>query len=112
METFAKKADERLDNLELNSAKSKSLSLSKGAWAKNTENTDFPYKYILPVYGVTAASRADAVLDNASVIIAAAAGMSTICDTAADSVIFRCREIPSATLTGTLYIKKKAAQSG
>lgn len=112
MKTFARKADERLDNLELNSTKSRSLTLTKGAWAKNTENADFPYKYTLSVKGVTAASQADAVLDSASVIIAAAAGMSTVCDTAADSVIFRCREIPSANLTGTLYIKKKAAQSG
>lgn len=109
---FAKQADERLDRLELNMSKGQDMTLAQSAWTNNSGDENFPYQYVLSVEGVTTASRADAVLDAGSIVVASACGMCAACDTADGSVVFKSYTAPTADLTGKLYIKKQAAMSG
>lgn len=111
LQDFAKRADDRLDRLELNMSKGQDMTLAQSSWtASGDEN--FPYQYVLSVEGVTTASRADAVLDAGSIVVASACGMCAACDTADGSVVFKSYTAPTADLTGKLYIKKQAAMSG
>lgn len=105
---FAKKADARLDALEANADKKQALNLAASGWTNDSGSEKYPYQYKLTVEGVTDASRADAVLDEAGEDAAADCGLCAGCDTAANTVIFTCRRAPTAAVTGTLYIKKNA----
>ena len=105
---FARRADERLDALEANADKSQDLSLDASGWTNDSGSTKYPYQYKLTVEGVTEASRADAVLDEAGEDVADDCGLCAECDTAANTVIFRCRTAPTAAVTGVLYIKLNA----
>lgn len=109
---LAAKSDERLDRLELNLEKGQNLLLSQSGWTIDSGDENFPYRYVLSVEGVTTASRADAVLDDSSIAIASACGVSTACHTADGTVVFKSYSTPTADLTGVLYIKKEAATSG
>lgn len=109
---FAERADERLDKLEGKEVKAYDLTLAQSGWTNNSGDTNFPYQYVLTVEGVTTASRADAVLDDASIVVASASGMSAACNTAANAVVFKSYTAPTADLTGKLYITKNAAPSG
>lgn len=112
LQNFAERADARMDRLELNLSKGQDLTLSQNGWTNDSGDEDFPYQYVLPVEGVTIASRADAVLDASSIVVASACGLCAVCDTADGSVVFKSYTVPAADLTGTLYIKKEAATSG
>lgn len=105
---LAKRTDARLDALEANADKKQALNLEVSGWTNESGSEKYPYQYKLTVEGVTDASRADAVLDDAGEIAAADCGLCAGCDTAADTVIFTCRRAPTAAVTGTLYIKKNA----
>lgn len=109
---FAQKADERLDALEGNRAKGQAVTLASGSWTNNSGDTKYPYQYRLTVTGVTTASRADLVLDDASAALAASAGMSAATNTAANTVIFKSRTAPGSNLTGTLYVAKAVTMNG
>ncbi len=109
---FSVRADRRLDALEANMSKGRELTLAKDGWTNDSGDEDFPYRYVLAVEGVTAASRADAVLDGGSIVIASACGVCAACDTVEGSVVFKSYTAPTADLTGVLYIKKTAAMSG
>lgn len=108
---FAEKVDERLDDLELNRAKGQEFTLSSNGWTEGSGDENFPYQYNLTVDGLTSVSRADAVLDAASVGIATVAGLCPVTETAENSVIFKSYEKPTSALSGVLYIKKSAAMS-
>lgn len=113
LQEFAERADERLDRLELNLEKGQDMTISKSGWTSDSGDENFPYQYVLSVEGVTAASRANAVLDDGSVVVASACGMCAACNTADGTVVFKSYTVPTADLTGKLYIKKKqAATSG
>lgn len=105
---FADKADKRLDALELNADKSLDLNLAADGWTNDSGSTKYPYQYKLTVEGVTEASRADAVLDEAGEEVADDCGLCAECETAANAVIFKSRTAPTAAVTGVLYIKKNA----
>lgn len=109
---FADRVDERLDRLELNMSKGQDMTLAQNGWTNDSGDENFPFKYVLSVEGVTTASRADAVLDAGSIVVASACGMCAACDTAEGSVVFKSYTAPAADLTGKLYIKKQAATSG
>ena len=87
-----------------------SFTLASASWAANTgsDAATFPYKYTLALNGVTADTRVDAVLDAASSALAGEYGMSAVCETADDAVIFRSASQPTSALTGTLYITQGA----
>ena len=89
-----------------------SFTLSKSAWVTGSGDEKHPYKYALTVDGVTAASRADALFDKASVEAAYASGVSSSTDTVENAVVFTSRAAPTADLTGVLYITKTVAVSG
>lgn len=112
LQEFAERADERLDRLELNLEKGQDMTISKSGWTNDSGDENFPYQYVLSVEGVTTASRADAVLDAGSIVVASACGMCAACDTADGTVVFKSYTVPTADLTGKLYIKKQAATSG
>lgn len=105
---FASKADARLDALEANADKSQALDLTANGWTNDSGSTKYPYQYKLTVEGVTEASRADAVLDEAGEDAAYDCGLCAECETAANAVIFKCRTAPTAAVTGILYIKRNA----
>ena len=112
LQDFAVRADKRLDRLELNLEKGQDMTISKSDWTNDSGDENFPYQYVLSVEGVTTASRADAVLDAGSIVVASACGMCAACDMAEGSVVFKSYTAPAADLTGKLYIKKQAATSG
>lgn len=100
------------DALEANMSKGRELTIAKGGWTNDSGDVNFPYQYVLSVEGVTTASRADAVLDAGSIVVASACGMCSACDTVEGSVVFKSYTAPTANLTGKLYVKKTAAMSG
>lgn len=106
---FAAMVDKRLDALEANATKQYSLSLTVDGWTNDSGNEEYPYQYVLTVEGVTTASRADALFDDDSQIVATDCGVSTGSDTAANTVILKSRTAPTAVLTGILYVTKNAA---
>ena len=108
---FVEKADVRLDDLEANNPKGQSLTLAQGSWTNDSGDTNYPYQYRLTVAGITTASRADVVLDAASVAVASDCGVCAVCETTADTVIFKSRTAPTADLTGLIYITRSAAMS-
>lgn len=108
---FAQKADKRLDALEANATQKQDLTLAASGWTDDSGDTKYPYQYILTVTGVTTASKADAVLDDASVEVASECGVHPNTNTGADTVIFKSKTAPADALTGVLYIKKNAALS-
>lgn len=93
-------------------SKGQDMTLAQNGWTNDSGDENFPFKYVLSVEGVTTASRADAVLDAGSIVVASACGMCAACDTAEGSVVFKSYTVPAADLTGKLYIKKQAATSG
>lgn len=103
---FAKMADGRLDDLELNSPKGRVLTLASGGWTQDSGDENYPYRYVLAVEGVTVASRADAVLDTASAAAAAESGVCAATETEDGSVIFKSYTPPAVDLTGYLYVVK------
>ena len=109
---FAKKADKRLDALEVNVQKGIAITLESNAWINDSSDSEFPYHYLLTVQGVTTASRAGAVLDTGSIAIATECGVCAVSETATNTVIFKSRTAPTADLTGVLYITKQTAFSG
>lgn len=111
LRNFAERADKRLDGLEENRPKGRAMTLSPDVWTRDSEDDNYPYQYILTVQGTTEASRADAVLDIASVATAYGCGMCPTTETAEDSVIFKSCEKPASDITGVLYIRKTAAMS-
>lgn len=111
LQEFAERADERIDALEGNSPKGRAMTLASGGWTNDSGDANYPYQYKLTVEGVTSASRADAVLDDTSVAVAAACGVCPTTTTAANTVIFKSNTAPTAALTGVLYIRKTATMS-
>lgn len=109
---FAKLADKRLDDLEAGHPKAQALTLYSANWTDGSGDEKYPYQYRLAVDGVTAASRADAIFDKASVDAAASSGVRSATDTAGNAVIFTSRTAPTVDLTGVLYITKIVAVSG
>ena len=105
---FAAKVDDRLDTLEASTPKSRSLTILASGWTNDSGDSDFPYQYSLSVEGVTTASRADAVLDDGSSLVAANCGVCAGCETAENTVIFKSRRVPAVDLTGRLDIIKTA----
>lgn len=109
---LAIRADKRLDKLEENRAKGQAMTLGADGWARNSGDDNFPYQYILTAEGTTSASRADAVLDTASIMVAARCGMCATTETGENAVIFKSYEKPTSALTGVVYIRKTAAMGG
>lgn len=112
LQDFAGRADKRLDALEANSPKAQDLILRSDGWTNDSGDENYPYQYKLTIEGVTTASRADAEFDDASLTVATACGVDVRTKTAANAVIFKSFTLPTANLTGTLYITKNAAWSG
>lgn len=112
LQDLAERADQRLDRLERNLSKGQDMTLARSGWTNDSGDENFPYQYVLSVEGVSAASRADAVLDAGSIVVASACGMCAVCDTVEGSVVFKSCTVPTTDLTGKLYIKKQAATSG
>lgn len=108
---FAQKADERLDDLEASRPVGRALLLASGGWTQDSGDENYPYRYVLAAEGVTAASRADAVLDAASAAAAAESGVCAATETEDGAVIFKSETAPAADLTGVLYITKTAAMT-
>lgn len=108
---FAKKADKRLDDLEMVKMGSMNLVISASGWTNDSGDENFPHRYVMTVDGVTAASRADAVLDDASIKVASVSGVCAVSETAANSVIFKSRTAPTSDLTGTLYVYKQVVEN-
>lgn len=109
---FAKKADERLDKLEGNAPKWLELTLPVSGWTNDSGDTAYPYKYVLTVDGMTASSRADLILDSASIILGVTCGFCNETETDTDSVIFKSTKVPAAELSGLLYITKETVERG
>lgn len=109
---FAERADNRLDVLEAGTPKGYALTLAANGWTNDSGDANYPYRYKLTVDGITAASRADAVLDAGSVAVASECGVCAVSETAQNTVIFKSRTAPTADLTGTLYITKTPVSSG
>ena len=103
---FAKKVDTRLDALEAGTPRRQDVTFAASGWTNDSGDANYPYQYKLTVDGITSASRADVVLDAASVDVASESGVSTTTETAANTVILRARTAPTAALSGTLYITK------
>lgn len=109
---FAAKVDERLDALEAAKITALNITLSDSGWTGNSGDTDYPYRYVLTVTGVTTASRADAIFDDSSVAVGAAAGVHNCPETGDGTVIFKSAAVPSADMTGLLYINKTVTMRG
>ena len=103
---FVERADDRLDVLEAGTPKGYAMTLAANGWTNDSGDASYPYRYQLTVDGITAASRADAVLDAGSVAVASECGVCAVSETAQNTVIFKSRTAPTADLTGTLYITK------
>lgn len=97
---------ETLDSDKAYIAVRKELSLTVDGWAANTSDDAevYPFAYTFPVTGLTAETRADAVLDSTSSAIAGLCGMSPTTETVNGGVIFKTRTKPNSVLTGQLYI--------
>lgn len=97
---------ETLDSKKAYIAVRKELSLTVDGWAANTSEDagEYPFAYTFPVTGLTAETRADAVLDSTSCTIAGICGMSPTTETVNGGVIFKIRTKPDSVLTGQLYI--------
>lgn len=80
-----------------------SFTLAAANWVSGSGITAFPYKYTLSVSGVTADSVVRAVLNPASVEIAAECGMCSCCESGSGTVTFYSRTAPTSALTGTIY---------
>lgn len=97
-----------LDATKANVAVKQEFTLAADSWIENTDETVLPSGYLhcctLRIAGVTANSRIDAVLDAASVYIAAACGLCPTTETADGIVIFRSRIVPQASISGQIYI--------
>ena len=79
------------------------FTLSAANWTSGSGITEYPYKYTLTVSGVTADHVVMAVLDAASAAATAKCGMSSINNSAANTVTFYSRRKLAVDLTGTLY---------
>lgn len=112
LKEFAARADGRLDALEAGTPVRQVLTLDSGEWTDDSGDAEFPYQYRLAVAGVTAASVANAVLDDASAELAYEYGLSSVTDTDTDTVIFRSRTAPDTALTGVMDIIFKPWNSG
>ena len=109
---FVKTADKRIDDLEASRPKARELTLYSSKWTSGSGDEKHPYQYRLAVEGVTAASKADAFFDKASVDAAASSGVCAATDTVENAVVFTSRTVPTVDLTGVLYITKIVAVSG
>ena len=105
-----------LDAVKANIAVRQEFTLAVDSWAEDLAEeapiTEYPRHYALAVEGVTANSRIDAVLDAASVDIAAACGLCPTTETAEGLVIFRSRSAPKTNISGQLYITQGADAPG
>ena len=106
MRTFVQQADKRLDALEAGTPRGQAVTFAVSGWTNDSGDANYPYQYKLTVDGITTASRADIVLDAASAEAASESGVSTVTETAANTVILRARTAPTSALSGTLYITK------
>jgi len=100
-------ADQRLDALEAGAPVMQDLTIPATGWVASGD-TNYPYQYTLSVAGATASSRADVVLDDAGVITATACGLSSCTQTGSGTVIFKSYLVPTAAMTGVLYLSKEA----
>lgn len=94
---------ETLDSEKAYIAVRKEFSLATSDWKKESSG-DFAYVYTLALSGISAETRADAVLDNASTELAGICGMAPTTETITDGVIFRSRTVPESAISGQLYI--------
>lgn len=112
---LAEKTDTRLDELEAEEEREAAesykvaFSLAADAWTEDSGDEDHPYQYRFAVSGVTAASGAYAVYDDASIAVAEACCLDPATYTEDGYVVFRSYEVPSAALTGVLHIEQHAA---
>lgn len=101
-----------LDAVKANIAVRQGFTLAADSWNDDLNEdapaTEYPRRYALAVEGVTANSRIDAVLDAASVDVAAACGLCPTTETADGLVIFRSRSAPATSISGQLYITQGA----
>ena len=80
------------------------ITLKASQWTSGSGDLKYPYKYTLTANGITAESRADAILDRASTAAANKSGVCAVCETEDNAVIFTSRTAPTVDLSGTLYI--------
>lgn len=80
------------------------FTLETSGWAADSSVADYPYKYTFALAVATADSRVDAVLSAGSQSVAAACHMCTTTETAAGSVTFRAKTMPTGAISGQLYI--------
>jgi len=101
LQAFAERADQRLDALEEAVPRSLPLALEPSRWTAAEDG----WQLTLPL-GVTAAHRADAVLDAASLTPAASARLLPVVETTEGAAVFRARRRPDSPLTGTIFVTK------
>lgn len=94
---------ETLDSEKAYIAVRKEFSLAVSGWTEETSG-EFEYVYKLAVDGISTETRADAVLDNTSAVLAGISGMAPTTETVANRVVFRSRSIPEGAISGQLYI--------
>lgn len=107
---FAQKADARLDVVEMNMPLRQDVTIPAIGWTNDSGDTIYPYQNRLTIAGITTASRTDVILDAASVAVASDCGVCAVCETAANTVIFKSRTAPTADLTGLIYITRTAVE--
>ena len=107
---FAQKADARLDVVEMNMPLRQDVTIPASGWTNDSGDTIYPYQNRLTIAGITTASRTDVILDAASVAVASDCGVCAVCETAANTVIFKSRTAPTADLTGLIYITRTAVE--
>jgi hypothetical protein len=85
----------------------KMITISQDSWIEATDTTEesrYLYTYSLSDKDITASCRADVILDAASVNVAAEAEMYPGTETSNGVVVFRAVSIPTADLTGQMYL--------
>lgn len=101
-----------LDSTKAYIAVSKGFTLAAASWTEDAQgSTEYPYKYELPLTGVTTDVRADIIFDHASAYVAGDCGVSPVSETAANKVILRSSTAPTTALTGTVYLTRGKAAS-
>lgn len=107
LKELAQRSDARLDTLEAATPVAQDLTIPNTGWTSSGDS-NYPYQYTLSVSGATTASKVDVVLNDASVVLASACGLSNATETGSGTVIFKSYQVPSAALSGVLYLTKEA----
>lgn len=100
-------AIEQLDSSKAYLSVRQEFTLQHENWVDDSVSSmNYPYKYDLPISGITPSAIADVVFDGDSIPKACYCGISSVSETGDGVVILRSKSIPESDLSGMIYITR------